>query len=78
MIPRRKKPQPRDRALKGAELWRALGFTNERAFQRARERGINLPMYPMPGSKGVWARSSDVTAYLERVAAATPSTHEPD
>lgn len=77
MISRGKKPQHRDRPLKGAELWKALGFKNERAFQRARERGIELHLYPIPGSKGVWARSSDVKAFLERAAAAHPSPNEP-
>lgn len=51
--------------LQGAALWRALGFKNERAFQRAVQAGrIGIPLYPVPGqSRGWFARVDDVARY---------------
>lgn len=50
----------------GRELWRTLGFANERAFQRARQaKTIALPLYPLPNqARGVYARSDDLAVYL--------------
>lgn len=63
------------RTLSGDSLWKSLGFNNVRAFQRARERGqLSLPMYPAPGTRGVFAYAEDVKQYLaERQATETPS-----
>lgn len=54
--------------VSGRRLWNALGFTNERAFQRARQaKAISLPLYPIPGqARGVYARSDELAAYLAR------------
>jgi len=48
--------------LKGEALTKALGFSNERAFQRARKKGvIPVRLYPIPGqSSGVYATARDV------------------
>ena len=53
--------------VQGEALWRALGFKNERAFQRARQRGWSeLPLYPIAGqSRGLYARLDELTTYLE-------------
>jgi len=53
--------------LRGETLWRALGFKNEKAFQRARARGkIRIPLYPVPyQSRGVYALKTDVDAFLK-------------
>lgn len=50
----------------GRDLWRALGFANERAFQRARQaKAIAVPLYPISGqARGVYARSDELVAYL--------------
>lgn len=64
----RKKSQPAwvTTYVKGSALWRALGFTSERAFQRARQTNqISLRLYPIPGqSRGVRARVDELTNYL--------------
>ena len=51
--------------LEGPALWKALGFKNARAFQRAIETGrIGIPLYPMPGqSRGWFARVEDVATH---------------
>lgn len=48
--------------LQGDALWKALGFANAKAFQRARARGdLSIPLYPIPGqSRGVFAKREDV------------------
>lgn len=50
----------------GRALWQALGFANERAFQRARQANqVPIPLYPLPGqARGVYARSDDLARYL--------------
>lgn len=55
--------------VSGSSPWKALGYTNERAFQRARQsNSIALTLYPMPGqARGVYARSDDLAAYLAAV-----------
>jgi len=54
----------RSAVLSGAALWKALGFSNERAFQRARQNKlIKIPMYPMPRTRGVFAYREDVERY---------------
>ena len=52
--------------VRGADLWRALGFDNARAFQRAHQAGrIGLRLYPIPGqSRGLMARADELAAYL--------------
>lgn len=64
--------QPGSATVQGAALWRALGFKNERAFQRARQQGWSeIPLYPISGqSRGLYARRDDLKAYLERKSAA--------
>ena len=54
--------------LRGKALWQALGFKNEKAFQRARARGeVKVPLYPIPHqSRGVFAMQADVDAFLEK------------
>ena len=48
--------------LQGEALWKALGYANAKAFQRARARGeVSIPLYPVPGqSRGVFAKREDV------------------
>lgn len=52
--------------VSGRTLWQALGFANERAFQRARQANqVPIPLYPIPGKgRGVYARSDDLARYL--------------
>jgi hypothetical protein len=52
--------------VSGRALWQALGFANERAFQRARQANqVQIPLYPLPGqARGVYARSDDLARYL--------------
>jgi hypothetical protein len=54
--------------VRGAALWRALGFANARAFQRAYKAGrIALRLYPIPGqSRGLLARRDELVAYLAK------------
>ena len=62
--------------LRGEALWRALGFKNEKAFQRARAAGkIAVRFYPIPRqSRGVYALKEDVEDFLaqQREAADKP------
>ena len=53
--------------LRGAKLREALGFMNDRAFQRARKKGaVLVPFYPIPGqSRGVYAFKEDVDEYMK-------------
>lgn len=53
--------------VSGEALWTALGFRNERAFQRARQRNeIPIRVFPLPGqSRGVYARRDDLEAFLK-------------
>lgn len=55
--------------VSGRALWQALGFANERAFQRARRANrLDLPLYPVPGkARGVYARSDDLARYLAQL-----------
>lgn len=55
--------------VSGRALWQALGFANERAFQRARQANLApIPLYPIPGKgRGVYARSDDLANYLARL-----------
>lgn len=49
----------------GEGLRVALGFRNERAFQRARKSGrLQLRLYPSPDGKSVYARSDELAAFL--------------
>ena len=52
--------------VSGRALWQALGFANERAFQRARQANqVPIPLYPLPGlARGVYARSDDLARLL--------------
>lgn len=52
--------------VSGRALWQALGFANERAFQRARQANqVPIPLYPLPSqARGVYARSDDLARYL--------------
>lgn len=53
--------------VQGKALWQALGFANERAFQRARSTGAlsGLRLYPVEGqSRGVYARADELREYL--------------
>lgn len=53
------------RRVAGDTLWRALGFKNARAFQRARSRGaIALRLYPDPATGGVYALADDLDRHL--------------
>lgn len=55
--------------VSGRELWQALGFANERAFQRARlANQVAIPLFPVSGrSRGVYARSDDLANYLAQL-----------
>lgn len=54
------------RTLSGDALWKMLGFNNVRAFQRARQRQeMPIRMYPVPGTRGVFAYLEDVERYLD-------------
>lgn len=59
-------PLPAIIPVSGRTLWQALGFANERAFQRARRANqVPIPLYPLPGqARGVYARSDDLARYL--------------
>jgi hypothetical protein len=61
-------PIARSGILRGEALWRALGFKNEKAFQRARVAGkIPIPLYPVPQqSRGVYALKADVEDFLAK------------
>lgn len=52
--------------VSGRALWQALGFANERAFQRARQaHQVPIPLYPLPGqARGVYARSDELARHL--------------
>lgn len=53
--------------VRGKELWQSLGFRNERAWHRAREAGwAEVPLYPLRGEKGVFARADELSAYLRK------------
>jgi len=60
------KVSPRVGPVSGRALWQALGFVNERAFQRAhRANQLAIPLYPIPGkARGVYARSDDLALFL--------------
>ncbi len=60
--------------VSGRALWQALGFANERAFQRARQANqVPIPLYPLPGqARGVYARSDDLAHYLASVNPSPP------
>ena len=55
--------------VSGRALWQALGFSNERAFQRARQANqVPIPLYPIPArARGVYARADDLASYLARL-----------
>ena len=57
---------PKVTLVSGGALWRALGFRNARAFERARTRGdMTLQLYPMADrARGVCARADDLEAFL--------------
>ena len=57
--------------VQGEALWKALGFRNERAFQRARQNGwAEVALFPISNqSRGVYARLDDLNAFLQRKAA---------
>jgi hypothetical protein len=63
---RKSLPAIRFTRVAGRALWQALGFANERAFQRARKaNAIQVPLYPASEqSRGVYARSDELVAYL--------------
>ena len=53
------------RIVAGKRLWEALGFKNERAFQRARKSGLlRLKLYPLADNKSVYARSDELSEFL--------------
>ncbi len=55
--------------IRGKALWRALGFSTERAFQRARQlKKLDLRLYPNPDNRGVHAYLEDVENYLAKQA----------
>lgn len=74
-MPRKSKVPPPIVPVSGRALWQALGFANERAFQRARRANqLDLPLYPVPGkARGVYARSDDLARYLAQL---TPTPRE--
>lgn len=57
---------PDETPVSGADLWKALGYANERAFQRAREaKRVPVHLYPLGGiRKGVYANYGELLAYL--------------
>ncbi len=61
--------------VSGRALWQALGFANERAFQRARKaHQVPIPLYPLPGqARGVYARSDDLARYLASLTPLPPN-----
>ena len=63
---RKSVPAIRFTRIAGRALWQALGYANERAFQRARKsNAIQVPLYPASGQfRGVYARSDELAAYL--------------
>lgn len=64
-IPRNQMKRGVHRTLSGDALWKMLGFNNVRAFQRARQRQqVPIRMYPVPGTRGVFAYLEDVERYL--------------
>lgn len=56
------RPIPNRSVLTGEALWKALGFKNVRAFQRARAaKQIEVALYPIPGqSRGLFAFQAEV------------------
>jgi hypothetical protein len=74
-MPSKSKVLPPIVPVSGRALWQALGFANERAFQRARHANqLDLPLYPVPGkARGVYARSDDLARYLARPTQAPPT-----
>lgn len=60
--------------VSGRALWQALGFANERAFQRARQANqVPIPLYPLPGqARGVYARSDDLAHHLANLNPSPP------
>ncbi|GAB6194895.1 hypothetical protein PAGU2595_001940 [Lysobacter xanthus] len=77
-MPQREPTSPYTR-VSGQSLWQALGFANERAFQRARlAKTISLSLYPMPGqARGVYARSDELAAHLAALEAAAETKESP-
>ncbi|WP_199099127.1 hypothetical protein [Dyella sp. ASV21] len=59
--------------LQGSALWKALGFKNARAFQRAVQAGrAGIRLYPVPGqSRGWFARAEDVALFHKTRASAS-------
>lgn len=57
---------PDETQVSGAALWRALGYANERAFQRACEaKRVPVHLYPLAGvRKGFYAKYGELLAYL--------------
>lgn len=66
--------------LQGPALWRALGFKNARAFQRAVQAGrMGIRLYPVPGqSRGWFARAEDVALFCEKRASASAISDDKD
>ena len=65
-MPKTRSQRTKDQVLHGRALWMTLGFANERAFQRARVRKeLAIALFPMPGSRGVWAKASEVKAFID-------------
>lgn len=64
--------------LQGDALWKALGFANAKAFQRARARGdVSIPLYPIPGqSRGVFAKREDVERWRAERRSESPTDPE--
>lgn len=51
--------------MRGADLYTALGFKTYAAFHRAREKDrIGVRIFAVPGRRGVFALTNDVTAWL--------------
>lgn len=52
----------------GRDLWIALGYGSERAFQRAcAQKKVPVRLYPILGqSRGVYARADELAAYLAK------------
>lgn len=71
-------PKFKSSTVRGKELWLSLGFRNERAWQRAREAGwAEVPLYPLSGTKGVFARADELSAYLRKKLNSTTHHKEP-
>ena len=60
-------PLAASRTLRGEALWRALGYTNAKAFQRATAAGkVSITLCPIPGqARGAYVLHADLPRMLK-------------